>query len=165
MKAALRSACVAVLSVLLAATASPAVAKGPTDVTVSGPGVDTAVSWTDRAGDVDVGSLADAARIGRHWDGSGLAPSPRLTADQLGPRYLLTWTAGGGPWAVQHAYPFAEGGAWVRFLSVPAGGPGGWTRAPGLQDQLVRLGAAAQPIAPAFAALAPWSVLSCLLWW
>jgi|GEM_PF-6442052 len=155
MKTIARSACVAVLSLLLAATASPAVAKGPTDVDVSGPGVDAAFGWTERGGDIDVGSLSEAARITHHWDGSGLGPSPSLTADELGPRYVLTWTVGRSHWAVQHAYPFAEGGAWVHFLSLPSEGPGGWVRAPGLERQLVTLGAGAQRHAPAAETVEP----------
>lgn len=152
MRTTLRWACVAVLSLLLAAlvgTASPASAKGPTDVQVSGPDVSAAFGWTQRAQDIDVGTLSEAARIPHHWDGSGLGPSPDLTAEQLGPRYVLTWTVGRSPWAAQHAYPFADGGAWVRFLSVPSGGPGGWVRAPALERQLVALGADAETGDPA----------------
>lgn len=149
MRTSLRSACFAVLSLLLAlllaATASPAVAKGPTDVQVSGPGVDAAFGWTERGGDIDLGTLSEAAQISHHWDGSRLAPSPSLTADQLGPRYVLTWMAADMNWAVQHAYPFAEGGAWVRFLSLPVEGAGGWVRTPALRKQLVALGAGAEP--------------------
>ncbi len=160
MRTTLRSACFAVLSLLLAlllaATASPAVAKGPTDVHVSGPGVDAAFGWTERGGDIDVGTLSEAALISHHWDGSRLAPSPPLTAGQLGPRYVLTWTIGGrSQWAVQHAYPFAEGGAWVHFLSLPVEGPGGWVRTPALRKQLVALGAGAEPRRPAVATVEP----------
>lgn len=155
----MRWACVAVLSLilalLLAATAAPAAAKGPTGVTVSGPGVDAAFGWTDRGGDVDVGTLSEAARISHHWDGSGLGPSPALTTDQLGPRYVLTWTVGRSPWAVQHAYPFADGGAWVRFISVPGGGPGGWVRAPALERQLVTLVAGTEAQEPAGESMEP----------
>lgn len=141
MKTALRSACVAVLLLALAATASPAMAKGPTEVSVTGPGVDAQLSYRHAGNNVDLGRLADAARTYHHWDGSGLAPSPELTADQLGPRFVLTWTVGRSAWGVQHAYPFAEGGAWVRFVSVPGEGPGGWLRVPALTEQLVALGA------------------------
>lgn len=159
MRTSLRSACFAVLSLLLAlllaATASPAVAKGPTDVHVSGPGVDTAFGWTERGGDIDVGTLSEAALIGHHWDGSRLAPSPPLTAEQLGPRYVLTWTVGRSRWAVQHAYPFAEGGAWVHFLSLPVEGAGGWVRTPALRKQLVALGAGAEPSPAAVAVVEP----------
>ena len=161
MRTTLRRACVAVLSLLLAllvVTAPPAAAKGPTDVQVSGPGVDTALGWTRRAGDIDVGSLSEAARINHHWDGSGLGPSPGLTTRQLGPRYVLTWTVGRSAWAVQHAYPFAEGGAWARFVSVPDGGPGGWVRAPALEAQLVALGAGAETPDPAVDAVDPAAV-------
>jgi hypothetical protein len=139
MRTAARSICAAVVAVGLSLTATPAVAKGPTDLTVYGPGVDVYVDLTSRRGtNIGIQTLGDAARLYRHWDGSGLAPAPPLTPDQLGPRYVLTWTVGSSAWAVQHAYPFAEGGAWVQF--VPEG-TGGWTKAPGLKKQLVELGA------------------------
>jgi hypothetical protein len=143
-----RSICAVAFALGLSLTAIPAVAKGPTDLTVYGPGVDVYVDLTSRRGtDVGAQALGQAARLYRHWDGSGLAPAPPLTPGQLEPRYVLTWTVGSSAWAVQHAYPFAEGGAWVQF--VPEG-TGGWTKAPGLKKQLIALGAVEeQPAATA----------------
>jgi len=139
----LSAALVVLIAMAFAGTTPAAHAKGPTDVAVSGPGVDADLGWTRRAGDVDLGTLTVAARLLQHWDGSGLGPAPSLTADQLGPRYILTWTVSGADWAVQHAYPFAKGGAWVQFRT------GGWVKAPALTKQLVALGAVAEPLAPA----------------
>ena len=149
MKTAARSLCVAVLTLVAYAGIMPtAQAKGPTDVDVAGPGVDADLTGTRRADDVDLGTLARAALLYQHWDGSGLGKAPRLSPDQLGPRYVLTWTVAGADWAVQHAYPFAKGGAWVHFAK------GGWVKAPALTQQLVGLGAAAEPVAaPAVAAV------------
>lgn len=115
-----------------------AVAKGPTDVAVEGPGVDRQLTYTRRAGDVDIGMLGQAARIYELWTGRGLAAEPPMTPDELGPEFVLTWTVGGAEWLVQHAYPFAEGGAWVRQ-------PSGWARTPALTEALVELGAVVEP--------------------
>ncbi len=165
MRTALRSACAVVLLLLVTAPASPAEAKGPTDVTVSGPGVEVTLDqdgYTPRKDDVDIGSLTGAAQVVQHWDGRGLAPTSGLSLDQLGPHYRLDWTVVGSHWAVQYAYPFAEGGAWVRFFSLPGGDPGGWVRAPDVEQQLVALGAVDPDLMPAFARLVSWSVLD---WW
>jgi hypothetical protein len=130
---------------LLAATASPAAAKGPAEVAVSGPGVATTLNYyTKSVVDVDLGSLGEAARIFDIYGTSRPEPKPGVAVKALGARYVLTWDLGEND-VVQHAYPFAEGGAWVRFL------PGhdmfgkpvadGWVSAPALTEQLVELGA------------------------
>lgn len=154
MKTALRSACVAVLVLLLGATASPAVAKGPTDVRVSGPGVDVRLGYHDGSGGNDLGTLAEAARVYDILGDPVLAEAPGLAPAQLGPRYVLDWSAGGAGLLVQHAYPFAEGGAWVRFLPTESGwgsGTSGWAQAPALTDRLVALGAVAEATEPSTA--------------
>lgn len=128
----------------MSATASPAVAKGPTDVGVSGPGVDTHLNFRHSPGEVDLGTLAQAARVYDVLGDLVLAKDPGLGPAQLGPRYVLDWTAGGAAMVVQHAYPFAEGGAWIRFPRTSSGwgaGASGWVRAPAVTDQLVALGA------------------------
>ena len=133
----------------MSATASPAVAKGPTDVAVDGPGVDHRLSFTQSAAGVDLGTLGEAARIYELWNGKNLAAEQPLTDDELGPRFVLTWTVSGMEWAVQHAYPFAEGGAWVKFF--PNDAKAGWATAPELTEQLVALGAAPDSPKPVLA--------------
>jgi hypothetical protein len=150
MKALARSACVAVLMLLLAATASPAVAKGPVKVTVAGPGVDTTLRhYTTSGEDVDMGSLGEAARIYDVYGTHHPEPAADVSEKELGARYELRWDMGGEGDIVQHAYPFAEGGAWVYFLPGQKmfGKPvaDGWSSAPALTEQLVGLGAVDNP--------------------
>lgn len=147
-----RSICVVVLALIVWVPISPAVAKGPTDVAVEGPGVDRQLTYTRRAGDVDIGTLGDAARIYQLWYGRGRA-APPLTPDELGPEFVLTWTVAGMSWATQYAYPFAEGGAWVRHRTSE--GKEGWARTPGLTDALVELGAVAEHPKPTLAQPVP----------
>ena len=137
--------------------APPAVAKGATDVVVTGPGIDhVSLGFTRDMTDVDVGSLAETSGIyGIFGDGEFVA-RPGLTPAELGPRYDLTWYMGTDVMTTSHVYPFAEGGAWAE---VPDGQEawhvtfeGGWWHAgAALEGQLVELGAEA----PADAAAAP----------
>ncbi len=162
MRTAARSICVVVLAVLaMVATTSPATAKGPTDVVVSGPGIDDVhLTYTERA-DVDSGTLGDASRLYDMWSPGQLGPSPDLSADELGPRYVLTWSGDphsretGKDLVVQHAYPFAEGGAWVEFPPDQElwGAPlaAGWVQTPKLTAELVELGASDDTAEPAVA--------------
>lgn len=145
MTTALRSACVAVLMLLLATTAAPAVAKGPAEVAVAGPGVDRTLNHYTHSGlDVDLGSLSEAARIFDIYGAQRPQTGPDVAEEALGARYVLTWDLGEED-VVQHAYPFAEGGAWVHLLPGQElfGEPmaHGWSSAPALTEQLVGLGA------------------------
>ncbi|MDZ5622959.1 hypothetical protein SFC88_19115 [Nocardioides sp. HM23] len=169
MKTSARMTLVVVLAVLaLVGTVPSGEAKGPTDVAVSGPGVDNVqVTYTGRPDDVDAGTLGDASRLYDMWSPALLGPAPDLSADELGPRYVLTWTAGphggepagGADVVVQHAYPFAEGGAWVEFPpdQMMWGSPiaAGWVDAPRLRRELVALGAVADVAQPALAEESP----------
>ncbi len=130
---------------LLATTASPAMAKGPAEVAVAGPGVDRTLShFTNNGQDVDLGSLSEAARIFDIYSNQRPQPAPDVAAEALGARYVLTWDLGEED-VVQHAYPFAEGGAWVHLVPGQEifGEPvaDGWSSAPALTEQLVGLGA------------------------
>lgn len=130
---------------LLATTASPAVAKGPAEVAVAGPGVDRTLNhFTNNGQDVDLGSLSEAARIFDIYGTQRPQPGPDVAEEALGARYVLTWDLGEED-LVQHAYPFAEGGAWVHLLPGQElfGEPvaDGWSSAPALTEQLVGLGA------------------------
>lgn len=156
MRTATRSTCVAVLAVLaLTWTVPSSQAKGPTDVEASGPGVDVHLTYTERTDDVDAGTLGDASQIYDMWSPELMEPPPDLTADALGPRYVLTWSGEHGgteDLVVQHAYPFAEGGAWVEFLPGQQlyGAPiaEGWVATPRLRTEMVELGAVAEPPQP-----------------
>jgi hypothetical protein len=158
MRTAARSICVAVLAlVALAGTGPAGHAKGPTEVDAYGPGVDVHLTYTERTSDVDAGTLGDASRIYDIWSREVMGPAPDLSADELGPRYVLTWSGAvhgdERDVVVQHAYPFAEGGAWVEFLPAQElyGAPvaEGWVEAPRLRADLVALGAAADAPHPA----------------
>jgi len=162
-----RITCVVVLAVLaLVGTVPSSQAKGPTDVVVSGPGVDDVhLTFTEPVNDVDSGTLSDAAQVFDMWSPALLGPAPDLSAEELGPRYVLTWSGGeyggadGADTVIQHAYPFAEGRGWVRFLPGQElwGEPvaAGWVRAPRLRAELVELGAVAESPQPVLAQPAP----------
>lgn len=129
------------------ATPLPALAKGATSVTVSGPGVvDRSLDYTRAGRDVDLSTLAEASGIYGIFGDGMYVERPGLTAAELGPRYVLTWYEGDAVMAVSHVYPFAEGGAWA---SVPPGqrlfghrmDAGWWQGGPALQRAMVRLGA------------------------
>ena len=133
--------------VVPATTADPALAKGATEVTVSGPGIDDqTLGFTRRTSDVDVGSLAEATNNYGIWGDGTFVHRPRLTADQLGPRYTLTWYEGEVRMVVSHVYPFAEDGAWAevpdgqRLWGEPVE-TGWWHGGTALEEQLVSLGA------------------------
>ena len=166
MKTFARISCVVVLAVLaLTGTTSPVQAKGPTEVDVSGPGVDGVhLTYTVRD-DVDSVSLGDASRLFDMWSPGQLGIAPDLSVDELGPRYVLTWSGDphsgttGEDLVVQNAYPFAEGGAWVEFPPDQElwGAPiaSGWVRTPKLTAELVELGAVAETPQPALAEADP----------
>ena len=167
MKTAARIACVVVLAVLAIGLDDhlPVHAKGPTDVDVSGPGVDDVhLTFTERD-DVDSGTLGDASRLYDMWSPGQLGIAPDLSADELGPRYVLTWSGDphsretGEDLVVQHAYPFAEGGAWVEFPPDQElwGSPlaAGWVQTPKLTAELVELGASDDTAEPAVAEVEP----------
>ena len=132
-----------------ATVASPALAKGATSVTVSGPGIDErTVGFPRRTDDVDVGSLAGASNIYGIWGDGQFGDRPDLTADELGPRYVLTWYEADARMVVSHVYPFAEGGAWAevpdgqRLWGEPVE-TGWWHGGSELSRQLTELGATA----------------------
>lgn len=110
---------VAVLGVTVAAPA-PALAKGASSVTVTGPGVVArSITYTQAPDDVDLDSLAEASGIYGIFGAGDFVARPELSAAELGPRYVLTWYQGPSQvLAVSHVYPFAEGGAWAH---VPRG--------------------------------------------
>jgi hypothetical protein len=127
--------------------APPAVAKGATEVAVTGPGIEhVELGYTRDETDVDVGSLSETSGIYGIFGSGEFAGRPDLTDDELGPRYDLTWYEGSDVLATSHVYPFAEGGAWAE---VPEGqrvwdmdlAGGWWHGGAALEGQLVALGA------------------------
>lgn len=165
MKTFARITCVVVLAVLaLVGIVPTGQAKGPTDVVASGPGVDDVhLTYTARTDDVDAGTVGDASRLYDMWSPGRLGPPPDMSADELGPRYVLIWSGDahgtGEDVVVQHAYPFAEGGGWVEFLPDQEmyGAPiaAGWVQTPRLRRELVELGAVAETPQPALAEADP----------
>jgi hypothetical protein len=133
--------------VLPVTNAGPAVAKGVTSVTVSGPGIDDLrLGFTRRTDDVDVGTLSEATAVHGIFGDGQFVDRPDLTTAELGPRYVLTWYQAEGVMVESHVYPFAAGGAWAE---VPSGqrlwgeplATGWWHGGTALQQQLVTLGA------------------------
>ncbi|WP_322938202.1 hypothetical protein [Nocardioides bizhenqiangii] len=144
MRSVARSICVVVLALTTWVPTMPAVAKGPTDVAVEGPGVDVHLTSTAGSHNADMEALAEAARVYDLLGRRQLSTTPKVAAAELGPRYVLSWTVGGMDFRVQHAYPFAVGGPWIRFLPTDLERGvtiSGWVRAPALRQTLVSLGA------------------------
>jgi hypothetical protein len=146
-----RLAILPLLILLVLLGAAPAVAKGPIDVTVSGPGVDSVrIDAVSAPGGVTVQSLADRSGLFAIYGAEPLGPAPDLSTEELGPRFTLTWGLGeeaadGAP-IVTHVYPFAAGGPWSFVPDGQSlfGGPvgDGWIGTdPSLTKLLVRLGA------------------------
>ncbi len=138
--------------------AGPAAAKGPSKVTVTGPGLGQPVVLTGDP-ESNLGSL-----FGRLVDQSGWFPlvfrqSPDPTsrtspAGRLGPGYLATYVVPVGGNATttirQRLYPFASGGpvTFVRAGQHIFGGltHGGWYRAPAaLRRTLAAIGLPSKP--------------------
>ena len=134
-------ALVLLLAATLAALAGPAAAKGPSKVTITGPGLAHPIVL---AGNPE--SDGAATRFGRLVERSGWfglvfrqspdPTSPRRPAGALGPRYVATYVVpmGTAPAGTirQELYPFAAAGA---LAHVAGGQPifggtthGGWYR-------------------------------------
>jgi hypothetical protein len=125
----------------------PASAKGPTEVEITGPGLDEPIrlDW-DSANASPMQMLTEILH--------GPAPAYRVApSEQLGPRYAVRFTMAGPDGEEvtrQHLYPFADDGPLVR---TPPGQTlygeaqaSGWQRGPDdLDSLLVSLGAHAPP--------------------
>ena len=119
-------------------TATPAHAKGPTAVVVSGPGIEDRRLRYTRADDVDVGTLSEASGIWQIYGAAIATDDPDLSKAELGPRYVLTWYVGHTVMAVSHVYPFSTQSAWMNIPHED----GGWVRGgPDLERAMVELGA------------------------
>jgi hypothetical protein len=143
-----RSLLLAVFAValLLPATAG---AKGASEATISGPGLDSPLTLRGDHGSMELNRLAESAGV--YPALFGQSPDPMLPgkpSGKLGPKYTITWVMP-GPNDVnrvrQYLYPYAAGGP-VTYM--PSGQRvyeqqtrGGWYRASiGLRDQLVTAG-------------------------
>jgi hypothetical protein len=129
-----------------------ALAKGPTEATITGPGLDAAIHLTGY-GESGEGPLGVLTMEGAFFPQAfGQSPDPTLKARpkrDLGARYLVTYTVPGpdkGDKLQQDLYPYAAGGivTYMRPGQVFWGGQrthGGWYRAqPQLKAALVEAG-------------------------
>jgi hypothetical protein len=146
--------CVAAACALLWLSAAAAVAKGPDQAVVSGPGLDHPVVVRPPGSPTvvpDISSLIQSSGIlNQLWCTTCRDLSPKQTAADLGPMYLVRYRVPsliGGPtrWVEQHVYPFAH----PRPLTFVAPGQrfwdrrtvGGWYQAgPLLRTTLVDIG-------------------------
>ena len=135
-------------ALVLTATAT---AKGPSSASISGPGLDKTLVITGNGefSGTLLGTLTE--ETGFFPAVFGQQPNPMLThrpAGSLGPRLTIHYVVPAGPGQknriTQDAYPYAQGGA-VTY--VRPGQPifgmttrGGWYRAHGLKQTLVRNG-------------------------
>lgn len=141
---------------VLAALAVPAaaLAKGPSQGSISGPGFSKTVKVLYDGGGGSAGDNLTQAS-GFFPAAYGQSPDPmqhRRPAGPLGPRYTIAWKVPGGgstPYRIQQdLYPYARGGA-VTYMKPgqPIFGTttqGGWYRDPGLKRTLVSLGLSAK---------------------
>jgi hypothetical protein len=139
---------------VLAALALPAaaLAKGPSEGTISGPGFSKTVKvLNDGGGGTPGDNLAQAA--GYFPAAFGQQPDPMLhrkPSGSLGPSYTVVWTVPGnaGRRIRQVLYPYAKGGG-VSYTKPDQpifgmGTHGGWYRDTGLKRTMVALGLPAQ---------------------
>ena len=137
------------IAIVLAALALPAaaLAKGPSEGTISGPGfVKTVKVLNDGSPGTAGGDLTQTT--GFFPAAFGQSPDPLLHRKPavLGPRYTIVWTVPGNNSnrIRQFVYPYAKGGAVTymkpgqRIFGMTT--HGGWYRDAGLKRTLVRLG-------------------------
>lgn len=142
------------LAAVVASGWTAAGAKGPLDVTISGPGLTSPI----RLSEISANELARNSSFFRQSADGGTADRP---AGALGPRYAATfrWNLGQREPSVlrQDLYPFADAGALSYTPPGQSVGDGrragGWSRA-GPQLTLL-LVAAGVPIPPSYAAPVP----------
>ncbi len=147
------------VAAVLVALALPtlAAAKGPSSVSISGPGLDGALSIRgDGEGSTPLGTLTIAS--GFFEQVFGQSPDPTFSTRPrgvLGPRYTAVYLVPGPDGIrsriVQHLYPYAKPVALThmrqgqRFWEVDTT-HGGWYRAPAtLKRMLVRVGLPPRP--------------------
>ena len=159
------------LSILLAFAAlalpAAALAKGPTEGSISGPGYSKTVKVLYDGGG---GSAGDKLSQASGFFPAVFQQSPdpmlhRKPSGELGPRYTVVWTVPGGESNVFHIrqdlYPYAKGGA-VSYTKPDQpifgmGTVGGWYRDTRLKRTLVAMGLPAH--APSSSDGANWALV------
>jgi hypothetical protein len=126
--------------------APTALAKGPSQATVTGPGLAEAIVLTGLG---DSSALTEQAGFFPAVFGQTPSPMIKRPAGKLGPRYTIHYVVPGGntkPYRItQYLYPYATGGA-VTYMRpgqpiFGAATTGGWYYAGGvLKQTLVRAG-------------------------
>jgi hypothetical protein len=144
----------ALLASGLALVPAAAHAKGPTEATMTGPGIEAPIDvGFDEQPEQSVSHLADLS--GFYGATLGMAPDPnRLEAGRpagdLGPRYDVVYRFGPDSSVRQQLYPFARPVAVTytrpgQRVFVSERTKGGWYRAPELKPMLIALGLPAAP--------------------
>jgi hypothetical protein len=148
------------LLVAVAALAAPAtaLAKGPDEATITGPGLDKAITIK---GPEEEGSpmMTFAEAAGFFPAAFGQQPNPMLPGrpkGDLGPRYTITYNVPGGegeswtlkqdlyPYALPSAVTYMKAGQEIFDMTTQ----GGWWSNAALKDQLVALGLPKSAAAP-----------------
>ena len=149
--------CIALLALTLAGSA---LAKGPSEATITGPGLDSGLAIHGVGeGDVstDLGLLVSDSGFFPQVFGQSPTPLLRSKPTDLGPRYTVTYTVPGGATdskLEQELYPYAAGALATymrpgqRFWDTQST-LGGWYRGtPQLKTMLVRAGLPPSPPPP-----------------
>jgi hypothetical protein len=159
-----------VITVLAAALAVPgaAAAKGPIEGTVTGPGLDHALTLTGGGHPGSAGTLGRVAEHAGFFQAAFGSPStlPSLASEppngELGPRYTIRYRMGPEDLIRQDVYPYAERAAasymppGQRFYETMKT-PGGWyTSGPDLKAVLVEAGL--PPTAPSDGSGTSWTL-------
>lgn len=120
-----------VITAIVILMAAPALAKGPSSATVTGPGIDEPIELLDYPQhDLESRDLVVALmRLTGVWYGNmGLEETTERPPDvELGPAYILTWVSEANPgdpnddYTIQQSlYPHAQGGPVVHTPAQPA---------------------------------------------
>jgi hypothetical protein len=144
------------LAIALLALPATALAKGPTEASIKGPGLGKPIKMTGAEGQGRLGDLAQQA--GFFPAAFGQDPNPMLPArpkGDLGPKYTIDYTVPGSNSSAfqirQDVYPYASPSA-VSYM--PSGQRifdfttrGGWFESEQLKDALVTAGLPRSPVA------------------
>jgi hypothetical protein len=128
----------------------PAAAKGPSTASISGPGLDHAISIQGYGEGGNSSPLGEGGFFAQAFEQTPSSTSRRRPATQLGPRYVVTYTVPGGSSGDstlhQDLYPYAANGpasymAPNQTFWETQKTPGGWFRGGvQLRQMLVKAG-------------------------
>lgn len=149
-----------VTTMILILIAVPALAKGPSSATVTGPGIDEPIELIDYGDLGQRDSVVALMRMTGVWYGNmGLEETTELSPDvELGAAYILTWVSEANPgdpnddFTIQQTlYPHALGGPVVHTPAQPALDDEsltlGWRNVPvAFNDTLRQLGVPIDPV-------------------